>query len=78
MHIWQFSYMLFIDPLEKIDQCVEEDRHNAEDHNGHDHGGKLENLTGIDDQIAKTSFAADHFSDHNADEREADIYFHNA
>ena len=70
--------MLFIDPLEKIDQCVKEDRHNAEDHNGHDHGGKLENLTGIDDQIAKTSFAADHFSDHNADEREADIYFHNA
>lgn len=70
--------MLFIDPLEKIDQCVKEDRHNAEDHNGHDHGGKLENLTGIDDQIAKTSFAADHFSDHNADEREADIYFHDA
>lgn len=70
--------MLFIDPLEKIDQCVKEDRHNAEDYNGHDHGGKLENLTGIDDQIAKTSFAADHFSDHNADEREADIYFHNA
>ena len=43
--------MLFIDPLEKIDQCVEEDRHNAEDHNSHDHGGKLENLAGIDDQI---------------------------
>ena len=33
--------MLFIDPLEKIDQCVKENRHDAEDHNGHDHGGKL-------------------------------------
>ena len=68
--------MLFIDPLEKIDQCVKEDRHNAEDHNSHDHGGKLENLAGIDDQISQAGPGGEKLADDDAHQAEADIDFH--
>ena len=66
-----------VNPLEKIDQCVEQYCHDAEYHNGHDHGGKLEDLAGIDDQISQASLAADHFPDHDTNERKADIDLHN-
>ena len=67
-----------VNPLEKIDQCVEQYCHDAEYHNGHDHGSELEDLTGVYDQIAKPAFASYHFSDDNADERKPDIDLHNA
>lgn len=65
-------------PLQQGDGSVEENCNEAEDDNGHNHSSKLENLAGIDNQVPQAVFAANHFTDNNADKGKTDINFHNA
>ena len=58
-------------------QTVKKDSNHTENKNSKNHGGQLEDLTGINNQVSKSFFAADHFTDHDTDQTQTDIHFHN-
>ena len=65
--------MFLIDSLEQREEGIEQYSHDTENHYRHNHGSELENLAGIDNQIAQASFAANQLSNDNANEGQADI-----
>ena len=61
-----------------IDQSIQSHCHNTEQNNRHEKPIHLKYLTGIDDQISKSAFGSEKFSDDHTDQAETDIDLENA
>ena len=59
-----------------IDQSIQSHCHNTEQNNRHEKPIHLKYLTGIDDQISKSAFGSEKFSDNDSHKTKSDIDFH--
>ena len=59
-----------------IDQSIQSHCHNTEQNNRHEKPIHLKYLTGIDDQISKSAFGSEKFSDNDSHKTKSDIVFH--
>ena len=58
-----------------IDQSIQSHCHNTEQNNRHEKPIHLKYLTGIDDQISKSAFGSEKFSDNDSHKTKSDIDF---
>ena len=56
-----------------IDQSIQSHCHNTEQNNRHEKPIHLKYLTGIDDQISKSAFGSEKFSDNDSHKTKSDI-----
>ena len=59
-----------------VDQSIQSHCHNTEQNNRHEKPIHLKYLTGIDDQISKSAFGSEKFSDNDSHKTKSDIDFH--
>ena len=58
-------------------QEIQKHCNDTEDQDGEDDPVQLEDLTAVDDHVAKTLLGADKFSDDDTDEAQSDVHLHN-